>query len=74
MEWPFISRNQHLRDVLPHHSELFVTCMLLYLITVKQGGRLSGRFLGFITVVALKKIQIPGSGSKYIYIYNHSSQ
>jgi hypothetical protein len=47
------SRNQHLREVLPHHSELFVNCSL-DLIPVKQGGRLSGRFLGFITA-ALKK-------------------
>jgi hypothetical protein len=38
-----------MRDILPHHSELFVNCVLGP-ITVKQGGRLSGRFLGFIAV------------------------
>ncbi len=45
-----ISRNQHLRDVLPPSFRNFFVNCLLDLITVKQAGRLSGRFLGFITV------------------------
>jgi hypothetical protein len=49
MEWPLSRVISTWETFCHHHSELFVN-YLLDPITVKQGGRLPGRFLGFITV------------------------